>query len=90
VVSIALALSPKGGMVGDPDVMIAGLPVRTRDGAAIDALIDTAIFETFEGLPPGKRRDADFVSGAIERAVRNAVNGVWGKKPVVHVLVVEA
>lgn len=90
VVSIALALSPKGGMVGDPDVMIAGLPQRTREGAAIDALIDTAIFETFEGLPPGKRRDPDFVSGAIERAVRNAVNGVWGKKPTVHVLVVEA
>ena len=53
---------------GDPDVMIAGLPQRTREGAAIDALIDAAIFETFESLPRGKRRDADFVSGAIERA----------------------
>ena len=55
----------------------------------MDALIDAAIFETFESLPRGKRRDADFVSGAIERAVRNAVNAVWGKKPMVHVLVVE-
>jgi ribonuclease J len=89
IVSIALALTPKGEMSGDPDVMIAGLPQRTRDGAAIDALIDTAIFETFESLPRGKRRDADFVSGAIERGVRSAVNSVWGKKPVVHVLVVE-
>lgn len=89
VVSIAVALSDKGGMVGDPDVLISGLPKTTRDGAGIDALIDTAIFETFESLPRGKRRDADFVSGAIERAVRNAVGGVWGKKPMVHVLVVE-
>ena len=89
VVSIALALTPKGEMAGDPDVMIAGLPERTREGAAIDALIDSAIFEAFEGLPRGKRRDADFVSSAIERAVRNSVNGVWGKKPQVHVLVVE-
>ncbi len=89
IVSIALALSPKGEMSGDPDVMIAGLPQRTRDGAAIDALIDTAIFETFESLPRGKRKDPDFVSTAIERAVRNAVNSVWGKKPMVHVLVVE-
>lgn len=89
VVSIALAISPKGDMVGDPDVMIAGLPKSTRDGAAIDAMIDTAIFETFEGLARGKRRDADFVSNAIERAVRNSVNSVWGKKPAVHVLVVE-
>jgi ribonuclease J len=89
VVSIAIALSPKGELSGDPDVMIAGLPQRTREGAALDALIDSAIFETFESLPRGKRRDADFVSGAIERAVRNTVNSVWGKKPMVHVLVVE-
>jgi ribonuclease J len=89
VVSIALALTPRGEMAGDPDVMIAGLPERTRDGAAIDALIDDAIFEAFEGLPPGKRRDPDVVSSAIERAVRNSVNAVWSKKPQVHVLVVE-
>jgi ribonuclease J len=89
VVSIALALTPRGEMAGDPDVMIAGLPERTREGAAIDALIDAAIFEAFEGLPPGKRRDPDIVSSAIERAVRNSVNAVWSKKPQVHVLVVE-
>jgi len=89
VVSVALALTPRGEMAGDPDVMIAGLPDRTREGAAIDALIDEAIFEAFEGLPPGKRRDPDVVSSAIERAVRNSVNAVWGKKPQVHVLVAE-
>jgi ribonuclease J len=89
VVSIAIALTPKGEMAGDPDVMIAGLPERTRDGAAIDALIDSTIFQTFEGLPRGKRRDPDFLSSAIERAVRNSVGSVWGKKPQVHALVVE-
>jgi ribonuclease J len=89
VVSIALALSPKGDLSGDPDVMIAGLPARTRSGGGMDDLIDAAIFETFESLPRGKRRDADAVSTAIERAVRNAVNAAWGKKPAVHVLVVE-
>ncbi|HKN28882.1 MAG TPA: ribonuclease J [Roseiarcus sp.] len=89
VVSIALALTPKGELAGDPDVMISGLPERTREGAAIDALIDAAIFETFAGLPRGKRRDPDFLSTAIERGVRNSVGVVWGKKPQVHVLVVE-
>jgi ribonuclease J len=89
VVSIALALSSKGDLAGDPDVMIAGLPGRTRAGAGMDEVVDSAIFETFESLPRGKRRDADAVSTAVERAVRNAVNAVWGKKPAVHVLVVE-
>ena len=82
-------LSDKGDLVGDPDVMIAGLPQSTRDGAGFDAIIDAAIFETIESLPRAKRRDADFVSTAIERAVRNSVNAVWGKRPTVHVLIVE-
>ena len=89
VVSIALALTDRGDLVGEPDVMIAGLPQVSRDGAEIDALIDSAIFETFEGLPRAKRKDADFVAGAVERAVRNSVNAVWGKRPTVHVLIVE-
>jgi ribonuclease J len=89
VVSIAIALTAKGEMAGDPDVLIAGLPRSTRQGAGLDEMIDAAIFETFESLPRGKRRDADFVSAAIERAVRNAVNAVWGKKPTTHVLIVE-
>ncbi len=89
VVSIALALTPKGEMAGDPDVMIAGLPERTRDDAGFDEIIDSAIFETFESLPRGKRRDPEAISSAIERGVRNSVNAVWGKKPQVHVLVVE-
>jgi ribonuclease J len=89
VVSIAIALTAKGEMAGDPDVLIAGLPRSTRQGAGLDEIIDAAIFETFESLPRGKRRDADFVSAAVERAVRNAVNAAWGKKPTTHVLIVE-
>ena len=89
VISVALALSDRGELVGDPDVVIAGLPQSTRDGAGLDAIVDAAIFETFEGLPRAKRRDADFVGSAIERAVRNSINTVWGKRPTVHVLVVE-
>jgi ribonuclease J len=89
IVSVALALTDKGDLVGDPDVMIAGLPQIARDGAEIDALIDAAIFETVEGLPRAKRKDSDFVASAVERAVRNSVNAVWGKRPTVHVLIVE-
>lgn len=89
IVSIAFALTAKGEMAGDPDVLIAGLPKSTRDGAGLDAAIDAAIFETFESLPRAKRRDPDFVCGAVERAVRNTVDALWGKKPMVHVLIVE-
>lgn len=89
VVSIGLALTARGELAGDPDVVLAGLPARTRDGKAMDALIDEVIFSTFEGLPRGLRRDANKVSTAIERGVRNTVRAAWGKRPTVHVLVME-
>jgi ribonuclease J len=89
IVTIALAVTAKGDLVGVPDVVMAGIPARVRDGAAIDTIVDDALFQTFDHLPRQMRRDADIVSTAIEKAVRNAIAGVWGKRPAVHVLVVE-
>ena len=89
VVSIALALTPKGDMAGDPDVMIAGLPERTREGAAMDEIIDAAMFETFDSLPRGKRRDPTPSRPRSSAPCAARRQRVWGKKPQVHVLVVE-
>lgn len=89
IVTVALAVDKKGEMVGIPDVILAGLPAKTGAGAKLDELVDDALFQTFEGLPRPQRRDANVVSVAIEKAVRNAVYGAWGKRPAVHVLVVE-
>ena len=89
IITIALAVTAKGDLRGVPDVMTAGMPARARNGAAMDAIVDDALFQTFDQLPRPKRRDADLVSKAIEKAVRNAVAAAWGKRPAVHVLVVE-
>ena len=90
VVSIALAVNRNGDMVGDPDVVFAGVPKRGKFGEDMAEIIDEALFATFEGLPRGRRRDVDTLSTAIERAARGAVFSVWGKKPIVHVMVVTA
>jgi ribonuclease J len=89
VVSVGIAMTAKGDLAGDPDVMIAGLPARTKEGKAMDAIIDEAIFSVLDSLPRPVRRDADATSVAVERAVRNTVRSVWGKRPTVHVLVME-
>lgn len=89
VVSVAIGVTARGDLAGDPDVVIAGVPARGRKGAAMDEIVDEAIFRTLDGLPRQRRRDADVVSTAVEKAVRAAVNAEWGKKPLVHVLVVE-
>jgi len=90
VVSIALAVDKRGDIVGEPDMVFAGVPKRGKSGEDMGGVIDDAVFRTFESLPRPRRRDADAVSTAIERAVRGAIFNIWGKKPLVHVLVVSA
>ncbi|UDL95147.1 ribonuclease J [Lichenihabitans sp. PAMC28606] len=89
IVSIAFALTSRGDLAGDPDVVFSGMPTHTRDGKAMDAVIDAAIFATLDNLGRGKRRDPDAAATAVERSVRGAIGAAWGKKPTVHVLVVE-
>ncbi len=89
VISIGIALTAKGELAGDPDVMMAGLPARARDGRSMDEIVDKSVFETIDNLPRGRRRDPDDVATAVERSVRNTVRGVWGKRPQVHVLVMQ-
>jgi hypothetical protein len=36
---------------------------------------------TLNGLSRVKRRDSEAVENAVDRAIRSAVNEVWGKKP---------
>jgi ribonuclease J len=89
VISIGIALTSKGQLAGDPDVVFTGLPARSRDGKPMDEVVDDAIFGVLDSLPRGMRRDADSVATAVERGVRNTLRNAWGKRPVVHVLVME-
>ncbi len=92
IISIGIAITGKGELAGDPDVVIAGIPQQGRNGLARPWTRSSMrrFSQTLDAqLPRQKRRDADLVSGAVERAVRNAVRNHWGKKPIVHVLVME-
>jgi ribonuclease J len=66
-----------------------GLPARSRKGEALADLIAEVVGDTLDGLSKAKRRDPEAVENAVERAVRNTVNQVWGKKPACQILVVE-
>jgi ribonuclease J len=87
-VSVALAVTDKGDMAGDPELDLLGIPERDRDGASIyDAAYD-AVLTTFDSLPRKRRGDPDAVAEAIRRAVRAAIAQRWGKKPMCHVHVI--
>jgi ribonuclease J len=89
IISVAVAINDKGDIAGDPVIEVMGMPAQTRGGDSIPDLIADAVGQVLDGLPKAKRRDPDTVENAVQRAVRSAVNQVWGKKPACHVLVIE-
>lgn len=87
VVTVAIAMTERGEVAQDPEVALTGLPLRDDENETfIDIVRDTAL-DALDNLPRGKKRDAGFVAGVVERAIRSELNHVWGKKPVCHVLV---
>ncbi|MBV9518969.1 MAG: MBL fold metallo-hydrolase, partial [Hyphomicrobiales bacterium] len=88
IVSIAFAVDAQGEIAGEVEIEASGLPQATREGNSLLDLVLDAVLRCVHSLPRPRRRDADFVESAVARAVRSVVNGAWGKKPRVHVLVV--
>ncbi|HEX8166917.1 MAG TPA: ribonuclease J [Beijerinckiaceae bacterium] len=89
LVSVAIAIDRRGEVAGDPVIDIMGLPDKDRRGGSIPDLVADTVAQTLDNLPKARRRDPEAVEDSVARAVRSAVNGVWGKKPACHVLVVE-
>ncbi|MFL5226886.1 MAG: ribonuclease J [Microvirga sp.] len=89
LVSVAIAIDRRGEVAGDPVIDIMGVPDKDRRGKPTADLIADTVGQVLDSLPKARRRDSEAVEDAIARAVRSAVNNVWGKKPACHVLVVE-
>lgn len=88
LISVAIAMTAKGDVVGDPMIDLSGLPERVHGGKPIDEVIEDAVLDCLDTLPKPRRRDPDQVAESIARAIRGQVNAVWGKKPLCHVLVI--
>lgn len=89
IVSVAVAFDDKGNLVGDPEIATMGLPPATVDGDTFDDVVADAVLDLVENMPKQRRRDPEAMRNALERAIRSAVQEEWGKKPVVHALVIE-
>jgi ribonuclease J len=89
VASIALALSERGDLVGDPEVKLTGIPLTDAQGRSTSELVFDAAMQAFASLSRAQRRDPEFVSEAMRRAMRESLNAAWNKKPTCHVHVVE-
>lgn len=89
IVSVAIAMSGRGDIVGDPWVDMTGLPEEYEPKKSMQDLVADAVDDAITSLPKARRRDPAVLEQAIERSVRGAVNNVWGKKPLCHVLILQ-
>ena len=89
IVSVAVAVSGRGDLVGDPWIEMTGLPVAASADKTMQEIVADAVEGALTSLPKGRRRDPGALEQAIERSVRGSVNAVWGKKPLCHVMIIQ-
>jgi ribonuclease J len=89
VVSMALAISDGGELIGDPLVTLTGIPEFDALGQRIEDIIYDAAMGAFGSMPRQRRRDPEAVGEAVRRAIRAALSATWNKKPTCHVHVLE-
>jgi ribonuclease J len=87
LVAVALALNRRGGVVGEPDVALDGVPTETAAGESMEERVLDAVDGTLASIPQPRRRDPGLVRDAVKRAVRAAVEQAWGKRPITKVLI---
>jgi ribonuclease J len=83
---VAMALSRRGEIMGEPGVVLEGIPAADRDGDSMREIVLDAIDGTIRSIPMKRRGDHSMLQDAVQRAVRSAINEAWGKKPIVKVL----
>lgn len=87
-VMVSLAINAKGQIKAGPDVRARGLSERNGNPAEarLEQLADAAE-EAFNRLKHDQRVDEEVAEGFIMRAVRKAADRIFGKRPIVDVVV---
>lgn len=84
---ISMVISRRGDVLCEPQVVLDGIPLSTADGEAMSEIVLDAIDGCVRSIPPKRRSDVEMVRDAVFRSVRAAINDVWGKKPIVKVVI---
>ena len=66
-----------------------GVAELDESGTPLEEIMLEAAIGAVRSIPRARRKDLDLVSESARRAVRNAANAAWGKKPVVTVFVTQ-
>ena len=86
---VAVTLDRRGGLPGQAQVMLDGIPQVDAEGESIFEIVVDAVDGALESIPPKRRKDPELVREAVRRAARSAISEAWGKKPICKVLVTQ-
>jgi ribonuclease J len=86
IIVVALTLSRRGELLGEPQVALDGVPQADGEGEPMLNIVLDAVDGCLVSIPPARRKDTAMVAEAVRRSVRSAASQAWGKKPIVKVL----
>ncbi|PYE86319.1 ribonuclease J [Phyllobacterium leguminum] len=84
-VGVSVLIDGNYNIIGDPDLVLLGLPEEDATGDLLEDILFDAIVSAIESIPRARRKDLEMLREATRRAVRAAANEAWGKKPIVTV-----
>jgi ribonuclease J len=86
-VSVSVILDKSNELLVDPQVSCLGIPATDHNDNDMEDIIYDAVVSAVESMPRGRRKDLDLIEDSVTRAVRGTVRNIWGKKPIVTVMV---
>jgi ribonuclease J len=89
IVVVSLVRSARGDIAGS-EIVLDGVPTTDADGRKMVEIVRDAVDGTLASIPRDRRKDGELVREAVRRAVRSAVEHVWGKRPIAKVLLAQA
>ena len=91
LISLLMTVALLAGCASGPDIRVLGMPESESlsETQLLDLTAEVAEM-AFDRLSRRNRCDEAEVEEAVRRAVRREINQIWGKKPVVDVMVLTA
>jgi ribonuclease J len=84
---VSVAIDTRGEIIGNPEIVLDGIPQEDMEGIAIRERLLDAIDQALGAMPRARRRDDAAVQELLRVAVRKAADMAWGKKPICHVVI---
>ena len=86
-VAVNVILDDRYELADEPDLVAIGVAKADEAGVDLEDIMIEAAESAVNSIPRARRKDLDLVAEAVRRAVRNASDDAWGKKPIATVFV---